>query len=150
MPQSLARLIVHIVFSTKARVPILHESIRGELYAYLAGVMQNLKCPAIKLGGTGDHVHVLCLLSKNMALAKLVEEFKTGSSRWLKTNGPEFEPFYWQSGYGAFSVSESGLEAATRYIERQEEHHRVMSFQDEYRKLLEKYGIPYDERFVWD
>jgi REP element-mobilizing transposase RayT len=194
MPQSLSRLIVHIVFSTKARVPILRESIRGELYAYLAGVLRNLECPAIKLapfrrtlktihrrdaetrrkahsscslrlcvsavkngnsytiklGGTADHMHLLCLLSKNLALAKLVEEFKTGSSRWLKTKGPEFQSFHWQSGYGGFSVGESGLEAATRYIDQQEEHHRKVSFQDEYRMLLEKYRVPYDERFVWD
>jgi REP element-mobilizing transposase RayT len=138
------------VFSTKARPPILHESIRGELYAYLAGALRNLKCPAIKIGGTADHMHVLCLLSKNLALARLVEEFKTGSSKWLKTKGQEFQSFHWQGGYGGFSVGESGLEAATRYIERQEEHHRKMSFQDEYRKLLEKYRVPYDERFVWD
>ncbi len=150
MPQSLSRLIVHVVFSAKARTPILHKSIRGELYAYLAGVSQNLKCPAIKIGGTADHVHVLCLLSKNLSLAKLVEELKTGSSKWLKAKGPEFQSFHWQSGYGGFSVGESGLEAVSRYIERQEEHHRKISFQDEYRKLLEKYRVPYDERFVWD
>ena len=150
MPQSLSRLIVHIVFSTKGRVPVLHESIRGELYAYPAGVLRDLKCPAIKIGGTADHIHVLCLLSKNLSLAKLVEEFKSGSSRWLKTKGPEFEVFHRQSGYGGFSVSESGIDAASQYIERQEEHHHKMSFQDEYRKLLEKYRVKYDERFVWD
>lgn len=150
MSQSLSRLIVHIVFSTKFRTPILHESIRGELYQYLAGALRNLKSNAIRIGGTADHVHVLCLLSKNLALAKLVEELKTGSSKWLKTKGTEFHSFHWQNGYGGFSVSESALVAVRRYIERQEEHHRKMTFQDEYRRLLEKYRVPCDERFMWD
>jgi putative transposase len=118
MPQSLSRLLVHIVFSTKARMPVLDESIRGELYQYLAGVLRNLKCPAIKIGGVADHVHVLCLLSKNFALANLVKELKTGSSKWLKTKGPHLHSFHWQNGYGGFSVSESALEAVSQYIER--------------------------------
>lgn len=108
--------MVHIVSSAKARAPILHESLRGELYACLAGVLRNLKRPAIKLGGTVDPMHVLYLLSRNLALAKLVEEFQTGSSQWLKTKGPEFQSFHWQSGYGGFSAGESGLETATLYI----------------------------------
>ena len=150
MSQSLSRLIVHIVFSTKARTPILHESIRVELYKYLAGALRNLNSTAIQIGGTADHVHVLCLLSKNLALAKLVEELKTGSCKWLKTKGSEFHSFHWQNGYGGFSVSESALAAVRQYIEHQEEHHRKISFQEEYRKILEKYRVPYDERFVWD
>jgi len=150
MPQSLSRLIVHIVFSTKSRVPVLNESIRHELYPYLAGALRNLECAAIKIGGAADHVHLLCLLSKNLALARLVEKLKTGSSKWLKTRGPHLHSFHWQNGYGGFSVSASQLEEVSRYIEQQQEHHRKISFQDEYRKLLDKYGVPYDERFVWD
>jgi len=150
MPQSLSRLIVHIVFSTKSRMPVLNELIRGELYQYLAGALRNLKCSAITIGGAVDHVHVLCMLSKNLALAKLVEELKTGSSKWLKTKGPHLHSFHWQNGYGGFSVSTSLLIAVSQYMEQQEEHHRKMSFQDEYRKLLDKHGAPYDERFVWD
>ena len=150
MPQSLSRLIVHIVFSTKTRMPVLNQSIRAELYQYLGGALRNLKCCAIQIGGTADHVHLLCLFSKNRALAKLVEELKTGSSKWLKTKGAHLHSFHWQNGYGGFSVSESVLETVSQYIEQQEEHHRKMSFQDEYRKLLEKHGVPYDERFVRD
>jgi REP element-mobilizing transposase RayT len=150
MPQSLSRILIHIVFSVKQRAPLLEEAIRRELYAYLAGVLKQLESPALKIGGTADHVHILCLLSRSRTVAKIVEEFKTGSSKWLKTKRAQFQTFHWQNGYGAFSVSESVVDAVIQYIERQEEHHRRMSFQEEYRKLLEKHRIPYDERYVWE
>ncbi len=150
MPQSLSRILVHIIFSTKNRKPLLQGQIRSELYSYLASVLQECESPALKIGGTADHVHILCSLSKNYALAKVVEEFKKSSSKWLKTKGEAFQSFYWQNGYGGFSVSQSDTDVVIRYIEKQEEHHRRMTFQEEYRKFLEKYRIPYDERYVWD
>lgn len=150
MPQSLSRIYVHIVFSTKHRETILSEKIHSELYSYFAGVLKEHESPALKMGGTADHVHILCLLSKNYALAKIVEELKKSSSKWLKTKRPEFRSFYWQNGYGGFSVGQSGIDVVIQYIEKQEEHHHRMTFQEEYRKLLKKYRIEYDERYVWD
>jgi len=150
MPQSLSKILVHIIFSTKNRQSLLPEKIRPELYSYLASVLQRCESPALKIGGIADHVHILCSLSKNYALAKIVEEFKKSSSKWLKTKGAEFQSFFWQNGYGVFSVSQSDIDVVIRYIEKQEEHHRVMTFQEEYRKFLEKYRVPYDERYVWD
>ena len=150
MPQSLAKILIHIVFNTKLRAPILHEPIRRDLYAYLAGILKQCSCPAIRIGGTVDHVHILCNLSRTLAVAKVVEEIKTGSSKWLKTKQAEFRTFHWQNGYGAFSVSQSTVDAVADYIDKQEEHHRRQSFQDEYRALLERYQMAYDERYVWD
>ncbi len=150
MPQSLSRILVHIIFSTKNRKPLLQGQIIPELYSYLAGVLQECESPALKIGGIADHVHILCSLSKNYALAKVVEEIKKSSSKWLKTKGDAFQSFYWQNGYGGFSVSQSDTDVVIRYIEKQEEHHHKMTFQEEYRKFLEKYRIPYDERYVWD
>lgn len=150
MSQSLSKIYVHIVFSTKHRETILNKKIQSELYSYFAGVLKEYESPAMKIGGTADHVHILCLLSKNYALAKIVEELKKSSSKWLKTKGTEFRSFYWQNGYGGFSVGQSGIDAVIQYIEKQEEHHRMMTFQEEYRKLMKKYRIEYDERYVWD
>lgn len=106
--------------------------------------------PAIIIGGVADHIHVLFPLSKNHALAKVVEEVKTGTSKWIKSQNKRFTKFHWQRGYGAFSVSPSNLEQVKRYIERQEEHHRRRTFQDELRQLLKRHGVEFDERYVWD
>ena len=150
MPQSLSQLYVHLIFSTKQREPMLLSPVRKDLHAYLAAVLNNHDSPALKLGGMSDHVHVLFRLSKDLALAKIVEEVKTSSSKWLKTQGRGLANFHWQSGYGAFSVSAADVELVVEYIAQQETHHRVMSFQEELRKLLDKHGIAYDERYVWD
>jgi REP element-mobilizing transposase RayT len=150
MSQSLAKILIQIVFSTKNRLPVFAEPLRRELYSYLAGILKQCHTPAIRIGGTTDHVHILCNLSRTLTIAMLVEEVKTGSSKWLKTRDPEFRSFHWQNGYGAFSISQSGLEALVAYIDNQEEHHRRRSFQDEYRALLERYQLAYDERYVWD
>ena len=148
MPQSLARVYVHLVFSTKAREACLADASRPTLFAYLAGILQNLECSAVKVGGTADHVHVLFVLARTIPLRKVVEEVKKGSSKWLKTQG--VPAFGWQAGYGAFSVSASQVELVSRYIENQEEHHRKTTFQNEFRQFCRKYGIELDERFVWD
>jgi REP element-mobilizing transposase RayT len=150
MPQSLSQLYVQLVFSTKHREPLLLSPVRECLHAYLATVLKNQDSPALKVGGTSDHIHALFRLSKNWSLAKVVEEIKTSSSKWLKTQGRALANFHWQSGYGGFSVGPAELEQLVDYITRQEEHHRVMSFQEEYRKFLKSYGIEYDEDYVWD
>jgi len=150
MPQSLSQLYVHLVFSTKHREPMLLSTVREHLHAYLATVLKNQESPALKVGGTSDHVHALFRLSKNLSLAKIVEEVKTSSSKWVKTQGRAFANFHWQSGYGGFSVSPGDVGEVVEYIAQQESHHRAVSFQDEFRKLLESHGIAYDERYVWD
>jgi putative transposase len=150
MPQSLSKLYVHLIFSTKHREPVLIPSVRGALHAYVATVLKNQDCPALKVGSTRDHAHLLFRLSKNLTLAEVVEKVKTSSSKWLKTQGRALQAFYWQNGYGGFSVSPGEVDSVAAYIEGQEEHHRVVSFQEEYRKFLEDYGVEYDERYVWD
>ena len=150
MPQSLSQLYVHLVFSTKHREPTLLSPLGEHLHAYLATVLKNQDSPALKVGGMSDHVHALFRLSKNFSLAKIVEEVKTSSSKWVKTQGRAFANFHWQSGYAGLSVSAADVEEVVEYIAQQESHHRVVSFQDEFRKLLEAHGIAYGERYVWD
>ncbi len=151
MPQSLARLHVHLVFSTKHREPFITHAVRASLHAYLATVLQNSGCPAVLINSMPDHVHILFELGRTVAVSKVVEEIKTSSSKWLKTQGPEqFSRFAWQTGYGAFSVSESNVAAVRDYITNLAEHHRVKSFSDEYRAFLTKHGVVFDERYVCD
>ncbi len=151
MPQSLAKVLVHIIFSTKNRNPFLTDrDIRGEMHAYLGGTCNNLDCPVLIVGGVADHVHILCSLTRNLSLAKVVGEVKRESSKWIKTKGRILTKFAWQSGYGAFSVSQSQVERVRQYIAGQEQHHRKKTFQDEYRAFLKSYGVDYDERYVWD
>lgn len=151
MPQSLAQIYVHIVFSTKLRQPFLiDKTLRDECHAYLAGTCKRRGSPSIIVGGVVDHVHILCTLSREESVSVLVRELKRESSKALKEKSPSLRNFYWQSGYGAFSVSPSHVPALKQYIRNQEQHHRQESFQDEFRRLLRKYGLPYDERYVWD
>ena len=150
MPQSLARNLVHLIYSTKNRDACLTPAIRQKLFAYQAGIFQEWESPAIVIGGEVDHVHALFVLSKNHALRKVIEEVKKGSSKWIKTQERMFAAFHWQNGYGAFSVSQSQVAQARRYIEQQSDHHRTRTFQDELRLLLRRYGIECDERYVWD
>jgi putative transposase len=150
MPQSLSYLLTHIVFSTKDRAPVLDVAVRPALHAYLATVARNVDCECFRVGGVADHVHLAVRLSRTITMAQLIEELKTSSSKWLKTQSPALAAFAWQRGYGAFSVGPSDLNALLHYIDTQEEHHKTRSFQDEYRAFLKKYGIEYDERYVWD
>ena len=150
MPHSLLQLYVHLIFSTQHREPLLMPSVRGPLDSYLATVLKNQDCPALRIGSTRDRVHLLFRLSKNLALADVVEKVKTSSSKWLKTQVRTLHSFYWQNGYGGFSVSPSALDSVAAYIGGQEEHHRTLSFQDEYRSFLKEYGVEYDEHYVWD
>ncbi len=151
MPQSLAHVILHVVFSTKNRAPLLRDQdLRSRLHAYIAGTLHNIGCEPILIGGVEDHVHILCNLSRTVTIAALVEESKKGSSKWMKDHGSAYRDFYWQGGYGAFSVSESYVEKVRTYVAGQEEHHRKISFQDEYRALCVKHRVTLDERYVWD
>ena len=152
MPQSLAKVLVHIVYSTKGRRPWLKdEEIRRQLYAYKATILRdNVDSPALIIGGVEDHIHALCMLSRNFAIKKVIEEAKTETTKWLKKQGPQYADFHWQSGYGIFSVSESNAEQVKQYIANQAEHHKQKCFQDEYRELCQRHGIEIDERYVSD
>ncbi|RYD78955.1 MAG: IS200/IS605 family transposase [Sphingobacteriales bacterium] len=150
MPQAFAKIIVHITFSTKNREPLITKNIQSELYAYLAEICNAMECYAIKIGGYTDHVHILCFLSKKITLIKLVEEVKKRSSKWIKSKGEAFEAFFWQNGYGAFSIHHSQVEMLKKYIENQEEHHAKTHFKDEYIRLLKKNEMEYDEKYIWD
>jgi REP element-mobilizing transposase RayT len=138
------------VFSTKNRESLLADDIRDELHAYIGGIVENQKGTLLKAGSVGDHIHLLIVQPRTCSPAELVQDTKTGSSKWLKTKGSRYANFHWQSGYGVFSISPSHRRTLERYIENQAEHHRVVTFQEEYRRLLKKYEIPFDERYVWD
>jgi putative transposase len=150
MPQSLAHVHIHLIFSTKNREPLLNDSIRDPLHRYLAVVLRNYGCPADLINSIEDHIHILFDLGRTASISQVVEEIKTTSSKWLKTQTPALNHFSWQAGYGAFAVSESNLDTVRQYIANQREHHRTKSFQEEYRAFLTKHGVTYDERYVWD
>jgi REP element-mobilizing transposase RayT len=148
MPQSLANVVLHLVFSTKNRTDWLTPEIREELFPYFVGILKSTGCTPIQVGGHIDHAHLLFSLARTKSIAQVVEEVKTGSSKWLKTKGVPL--FSWQSGYAVFSVSMSGIDAAVAYVRDQEEHHRKVTFMDEFRALMAEAEIEIDERYVWD
>lgn len=151
MSQSLAQIYVHLVFSTKHRRPFLRDDeLRVEMHKYLGGTCRDLGSPPLRVGGVEDHVHILCRLSRKLAVFNLLAELKRESSKWVKTKDARLSDFHWQDGYGAFSISPSHVEAVKQYIANQADHHRQVSFQDEFRRLLQTYEIEYDERYVWD
>ena len=151
MPQSLARVYLHLVFSTKDRALFLsNRDLRQETHAYLAGTCRQLGSPSLIVGGVADHVHILCYMSRTLSIADLIKETKRESSKWIKTKDGASSDFHWQGGYGAFSISPSHVDDLRRYIANQEQHHRHESFQDEFRRLLRKYGIECDEKYLWD
>jgi len=152
MPQSLAKVAIHIAFSTKNRKPWLQDKqLRDELYAYTATILcNNVDSPAIIINGVADHIHILCLLSRKFAIMKVIQEAKTETSKWIKKQSADTRDFSWQSGYGAFSVSESNIPQVKKYIADQEEHHRRMTFQDEFRELCKRHGLDLDEQYAWE
>ena len=155
MPQSLAKVYLHVVFSTKNRVPLLADDWRDELFRVLGGAANNLGCQSLIVGGVADHVHLLFQLGRTITIADAVGKIKSTSSAWInqtwinRTSGLSLE-FHWQAGYAAFSVSQSNIEAVREYILKQAEHHAQQSFQDELREWLGRYEIEWDERYVWD
>jgi len=150
MAQSLSLVIVHVIFSTKERVLLLDAEVRPKLHAYLAKVARNAGCEAHRVGGVADHVHLAVRLSRTITIAELVETLKTTSSKWLKGQSASLGAFAWQRGYGCFSVGPSDLDSLCEYIDGQEEHHRQRTFQEEFRMFLAKYGVEYNEAYVWD
>ena len=150
MPQSLSKVYAHIIFSTKHRKNLINNQIESDLYNYIGGICKDLECNPVQVGGHKNHIHILCLLSRKIAQMTLVQQVKQGSSKWIKTIDAEYANFYWQDGYGIFSVSPKRVDNVIEYIKNQHNHHQKMSFKDEYRKFLIEYGIEFDERYVWD
>jgi REP element-mobilizing transposase RayT len=148
--QSLARIAIHLVFSTKNRERWLHDAFRPELFGYMATVGRNLGCEVFRVGGVADHVHLAIDLGRTRCVADFVKQVKQSSSVWMKERSTSCRGFEWQAGYGAFSVGQSQLPKLVEYIGRQEEHHRRVGFREEYLGLLEKYGLSGDERYLWD
>ncbi len=150
MSQSLANILVHLVFSTKGRRPFLRDEDRPQLHAYIGGILANQDSCLIEINSVSDHIHILFAQSKNHAPAKVVEQIKSSSSRWLKDQHNSYSDFAWQAGYGEFSVSATHGETVRQYIRNQAEHHRKDDFQTEYRRFCEKNCKPLDERYAWD
>jgi len=150
MSQSLSTILVHIVFSTKQRRLLIKPEIEKELHAYLATIFKDCNSPALIINGTSDHIHVLCQLAKTKTVSNVIEDVKKKSSKWIKSKGAEYEEFYWQNGYGAFSIGNSQVPAVRKYIEEQKEHHMKKSFQEELLEFLRLYEVQYDERYLWD
>ena len=150
VPQSLSNVFLHIIFSTKDREPWLDSEMRPRTHAYLATICRDLAAQFVHVGGVSDHVHIVTNLPRTISLAEFIEQIKKTSSKWIKTVDQKYRGFRWQRGYGAFSVSPSQLQSVLRYIDAQQEHHRTRSFQEEYREILRKHGVEFDERHVWD
>ena len=150
MSQSLTKIYIHIVFSTKNRNYIIGEDIKDELYNYIGGICKRLECYPVKVGGYTNHIHILCILSKKLTLIKLIEEVKKNSSKWIKDKNKKYLNFYWQDGYSTFSVNPTEIDIVVSYINNQTEHHRIISFEDECRTFFKKYKMEFDEKYVWD
>ena len=150
MAQSLSKVLLHIIFSTKNREPWLDSNVRPRMHAYLATICRDAGADFVRVGGVSDHVHVVTTLARTLSQAQLIEEIKKASSKWVKALDARYRGFFWQRGYAAFSVSPSQLDSVLEYVNKQQEHHRTRTFQEEYRELLRKHGVDFDERFVWD
>lgn len=150
MAQSLASLLIHIIFSTKRRQPLIKPEIIKDLHHYIASIARAHESHVFEIGGVEDHIHLLVSLPRTLPLSKLIEEMKKGSSKWIKSKGEFYQDFAWQNGYGAFSIGQSNIAALRKYIQNQREHHHKMTFQDEFRLFLKKYEIVFDEKYVWD
>ncbi|MGE3819051.1 MAG: IS200/IS605 family transposase [Isosphaeraceae bacterium] len=150
MASTLTHLVFHVVFSTKGRMPLIDSSLRTELDAFVGGIVRNLGGSLIAIGGMPDHTHLLVKLRAETSVAELVRVVKANSSRWVHGRHPKYQGFAWQAGYGAFSVSGSQVEVVRRYVRSQEDHHRTMSFLDEYRAFLKRHEIAFDERYLVD
>jgi putative transposase len=149
MAQTLVNLMVHVIFSTKNRKALITPHIEPELFAYIGGILRNHDSRLLAAGGTSNHVHLLISQSKNLGLSSLMKDVKKDSSAWIKTKGKEFRGFCWQDGYGAFSIGRSQVAKLHRYIANQKEHHRKQSFEDEFVRFLNKYGLEHDEQYLW-
>ncbi|MCE9560538.1 MAG: IS200/IS605 family transposase [Planctomycetes bacterium] len=150
MPQSYTCLHYHLVFSTKNRVPTITTEIQPRLWEYLGGIVRDLYGTPIQIGGIEDHVHMLVTLRQDWALKDVLRENKAGSSGWAHDAFPDVGGLWWQAGYGAFTVSHSAIDVVKTYIVNQAEHHEKRTFQDEFRGMLVKHEIPFDEKYIWE
>ena len=150
MSQSLASILVHIIFSTKNRLPLISQTIEKDLYSYIVGIAKANDVHVYEIGGVEDHIHLFICLPRTLTLSKCIEEIKKGSSKWIKTKGIEYQNFSWQNGYGAFSIGYSSCAALRNYIQNQREHHKKILFKDEMILFLKKYQISFDENYLWD
>ena len=150
MPQSFGSLYFHLIYSTKNREPIITEDLEPRLYEYLGGILRNQQGKLVAAGGTKDHIHLLVSLSRQDSIADTIRTLKSNSSGWIHKNFPDQQSFAWQVGYGAFSVSYSGLDAVQTYLANQKQHHTKQTFQEEYRAFLIRHELEYDERYIWD
>jgi REP element-mobilizing transposase RayT len=149
MSQSLSKLYIHAIFHVKHNESLIKPENEKELHAYIGGLVKLSKSIPVAINGTENHVHVLCIMSKNISLANLLEEIKTNSSRWIKTLGPHYREFAWQGGYAGYSVSQSKVSIVQKYIENQKEHHKTQTFQEEYIQFLKENGVDYNEDYLW-
>jgi len=149
MAGTFTKILVHHIFSTKNRVPSIAPEVEAGLFKYMVGISKNMQCWVMAINGTPDHVHILASMSKHCTVIQYMEDMKKDSSKWMKHQGAPFAGFGWQEGYGAFTIGASGVPALKRYIARQKEHHRTVTFQEEFLTFLKKYGVPYDERYIW-
>jgi len=150
MGQSLVQIYVHLTFGTKCQKAWIDPTISLELFPYMASILKSIECPVLAINGSDDHVHILCKLSKKIALSTVVEKVKSNSSGWIKRKDRKYKEFYWQKGYGAFSIGQSGVKDLTRYIAIQRDHHKVKTFREEYLQFLRAYKLTYDEKYLWD
>ena len=150
MPQSLAKVYLHLIFSTKHRERVLTDAVRSDLHSYMGGILNQLGCAPIEINSEPDHVHLFFLQSRTETISNVVGQVKKSSNDWLRVRGDEYAEFFWQGGYGVFSVSQSAVEEVREYIRNQREHHSKLSFQDEYRAFLRRYQVECDERYVWE
>jgi len=147
MGQSLSKLYVHMVFHIKNPLIPIHAEIKDKVYAYMGSIIKDNDSIPILINGVPDHVHILCVMSKNIALAKLLEEIKGQSSRWIKTPDPQYRFFAWQGGYAGFSISQCLKDNTIQYIKNQEEHHKKVDYKEEMIRFMKEYGIEYDNRY---
>ena len=150
MAQTFTNLLTHVIFSTKQRIPSIRPEWKPRLLAYMGGIVRELRGKAVAIDGAADHVHLLLWMPPAISVTDTLRVLKTNSSRWANQQGSGRQGFAWQAGYGAFSVSHSNAPAVVRYIRGQEKHHRRVSFQEEFVKLLQKNNIEYDERYIWE
>lgn len=149
MAQSLSKLYIHLIFHVKTTSVTIRDEDKNDLYAYIGAIIKDNESIPIIINGTNNHVHILCVMSKNISLAKLTEEIKRHSSRWIKTKDSYYRTFSWQGGYAGYSVSQSLHDKTKKYILNQLEHHKKISFEDEIKLFLKEYGIDYNEKYFF-
>jgi|SRR5690554_1665705 REP element-mobilizing transposase RayT len=150
MSQSLVKINLHIIFSTKNRTKWINEAISEELYSYISAIGKDNGSFIYRIGGIENHIHIACTLPKTIAISSLIETFKTGSSKWIKTQGSEYNRFAWQNGYAAFSIGQSQIDTLIRYITEQRKHHHKKTFKDELIEIFKIYNVEYDEKYLWN